>query len=95
MKLHPILEELVKLGVTIELSYDQKGFMFNLNTGAKSHMYARVTKGNTLALEMRYNVEKEIETFDELCEAFESGYTGFCNHEWLTALQSVGYKLEN
>jgi hypothetical protein len=93
MELHPIVAELLRLGVTIEISYDEKGLDYDLKTGAKSHIHARATKGGTLHLRMRYDEEREIETFDELCDAFDSclNSSGYHNHEWGEAMRKCGH----
>ena len=93
MKVHPIVAELIGLGVTVEISQDEKGVMYNLNTGAKSHMHARETIGGTLALFMRYDVEREIETFDELCAAFDDclNTSGYHNSDWGDAMRKYGH----
>lgn len=93
-QLHPLVEQLIKLGVTITIGYDKEHdrFTYDLNTGAKSSMNAYATVGGTLFLEMRYGETAEIETFDELCEAFDSCvYHSFCNHEWVDAMVTCGH----
>lgn len=93
MELHPIVAELIKLGVTIEVSYDEKGLRYDLKTGAKSHIHAQATRGGTLRLWMRYDEEREIETFDELCDAFSDcmNRDGYHNYQWGDAMRKCGF----
>lgn len=93
-QIHPLVEQLVKLGVEITMRYDNdhSRFVYDLNTGAKSPMIAYETLGGTLFLEMRYGETAEIETFGELCEAFDSCIAhSFCNHEWVDAMVACGH----
>lgn len=90
--LHPLVEQLVKLGVEITLGYDKKHsrFTYELNTGAKSHMAAYTTKGGTLFIDTRYG-SHEIETFEELCSVFDSCVTSFCHYQWVDAMVECGH----
>lgn len=91
--IHAVISQLIKLGVAVTIECNDKGVWYNLNTEAKSHMHARETIGGTLVLDMRYDEQREIETFDELCEAFDSclGTTAYHNSDWGTAMRKCGH----
>jgi len=74
MKIHPLIERLIRLGVDVEIHYDRNRnvFLYDLHSGAKETMTAYALEGGSLAVETRYDLTRVVTNIIELCHVFES-----------------------
>ena len=85
--LHNMPTKLIEIcGVTVTLSRDSGGeWYIDFNTGMKSHLHLYYVNGKYIA-KGRYDVEKEIETFEDFHNTLVDCMCGrdFMNLNWLT-----------
>lgn len=89
MQLHQAILDALEEGVNIELTKDDKGFQFEMNTGSKSDMQIRPREDGRLDVFQRYGVENVVDTFDEICALVREGMfaTKFVSEPWGIALK--------
>jgi len=98
MEVHPLIERLVRLGITVSVTWEPfyERYLFDLNTGAKESMVAWMENpgsGTGLTLETRYDRRVVVRTFVDLCNEFETCLIpgGNCSPEWASMLKAIGH----
>lgn len=90
LTLNPLLMQLLEEGVEITMMMNaNKQVVYNLNSGAKSHMYASVNDDGSLTVHLRYDETQAVRDFDELLMTANYARHGrdYMNSAWVTLLQ--------
>ena len=92
--LNPMIMQLLEEGVQVTMSMntmyvDKPVVMFDLNSGAKSHMHAVVNENGSLTVYLRYDEHQTVNDFAELLMTANYARHGrnYMNSNWVTLLQ--------
>ena len=91
--LHPLVMQLLEAGVQVTMTYVRdRGLMYDLNSGTKSHMHAFPNEDGSLTVELRYNEVQTVKDFDDLLYTANYARHGrpFMNSDWAALLQKNG-----
>jgi len=96
-RFYKLIDEIVRAGVSIELSCSEGEIMVDLKTGMKSHCYLYLQTDDKVRIDRRYNRSEIFSdiNLEEICERVADCHHGrrFYNGEWDQVLEDNGHPL--